>query len=116
MSNLAAIFEVVGKHAQAEVFCKRALAIQEMVLGSDHPAVANSLHNPGFLHLSQGQHTLAEPLLKQALAIAEKALGPWGPHVRIVLDVLLELYRKTGRTDDAKPIEAGIRQFREMGW
>jgi tetratricopeptide (TPR) repeat protein len=75
-------------------------------LGSDHPAVAQSLNNLACIYRAQGQYAQAEPLLKRALVIREKALGPNHPDVATVLKNLALLYRATQRTTEAEELEA----------
>ena len=45
LSNLATLYSMQGKYAEAEPLQKRGLAIREKALGPNHPDVANSLHN-----------------------------------------------------------------------
>ncbi len=71
-----ACYRAQGKHAEAEPFYKRALAIREKALGPDHPGVATDLNNLAGLFEAQGKYAEAEPLYKRALAIDQKALGP----------------------------------------
>ena len=64
-----------GRYAEAEPLLKRALAIREQQLGTDHPDTATSLGNLAELYSTQGKYAEAEPLLKRALAIWEQQLG-----------------------------------------
>ena len=45
LNNLAEIYRVQGKYAQAEPLYKRSLKILEKALGKDHPHVANVCEN-----------------------------------------------------------------------
>ena len=72
LNNLAALYQVQGRYAEAEPLFKRSLAIKEKAFGPDHPDVALSLNNLGLLYQNQGRYTDAEPLYKRALAIKEK--------------------------------------------
>ena len=47
----------------------------------------------------------AESLYQQALAIVKKTLGPDHPYVATVLENISELYKETGRMDEAKRVE-----------
>jgi uncharacterized protein YecA (UPF0149 family) len=58
---------------------RRALAIDEMSYGPDHPDVALSLKNLAALLQATKRPTEAEPLMRRALAIAEKIYGPDDP-------------------------------------
>ncbi len=81
LNNLAELYRVQGRYAEAEPLHKRALAIREKALGPEHPDVAQSLNNLALLYPAQGKYAEAEPLHKRALAIWEKALGPEHPNV-----------------------------------
>jgi tetratricopeptide (TPR) repeat protein len=102
--NLALLYRVQGRYADAEPLYKRALAIGEKALGPDHPAVAIRLNNLALLYRVQGRYADAEPLYKRALAIDEKALGPDHPAVAIRLNNLAGLYRAQGHYADAEPL------------
>jgi tetratricopeptide (TPR) repeat protein len=101
--NLALLYRVQGRYADAEPLYKRALAIGEKALGPDHPAVAIRLNNLALLYRVQGRYADAEPLYKRALAIDEKALGPDHPAVAIRLNNLAGLYCAQGHYAEAAP-------------
>ncbi len=67
-----------GKAADPDVvgYADRAQAIQERVLGPDHPEVAQTLQTAGNLFSRRGEYEEAETRLTRALAIREAALGP----------------------------------------
>jgi Tfp pilus assembly protein PilF len=66
-------------YSPARPLFERALAINEKVLGPEHPDTATSLDNlAGVLH-DRGELVGARSLLERALAIREKALGSEHP-------------------------------------
>src|SRR5207244_3763679 len=79
LNNVAELYHDQGNYAQAEPLMKRALAICEQVLGTQHPDTAGSLNNLAELYYAQGNYAQAEPLMKRALAISEQVLGPRHP-------------------------------------
>ena len=81
LNNLASIYFLQGKFAEAEPLYKRSLTIWEKALGPDHPNVAASLNNLAELYYDQGKYSEAEPLFNRSLAIRERALGPDHPNV-----------------------------------
>jgi CHAT domain-containing protein len=89
------------------------LAIYEKALGPDHPDVALSLNNLGYLYNEQGRYAEAEPLYQRSLAIREKALGRDHPYVAQSLNNLAELYRNQGRYADAEPLSRRSVAIRE---
>jgi esterase/lipase superfamily enzyme/Tfp pilus assembly protein PilF len=84
---------------------KRALAIREKALGSEHPEVATSIGSLASLFQAQGHYADTEPLMKRALAINEKALGPEHPTVGNNLNNLARLYWAQGRYAEAEPLQ-----------
>ncbi len=114
LNNLAELYRLQGKYAEAEPLNKRALAIRKRSLGPAHPDVANSLNNLAGLYHQQGKYDEAEPLYKRSLAIVEKALGPEHPHVATSLENYAMLLRKTNREAEAARIEALAKAIRAV--
>ncbi len=75
LNNLAVLYDNQGRYAEAEPLYERALAIQEEVLGAEHPDVAVSLNNLAALYYAQGRYAEAEPLYERALGVGEKVFG-----------------------------------------
>jgi tetratricopeptide (TPR) repeat protein len=69
LNNLAVLYQAQGQYAQAEPLCKRALAMREKALGTDHPNVAQSLENLAALYKATNRAKEAEALKKRAEAI-----------------------------------------------
>jgi tetratricopeptide (TPR) repeat protein len=90
------------------------LAIRENALGPDHPDVATSLNNLGFLYDAQGQYAQGEPLYERSLAIDEKALGPDHPKVATGLENMAALYRATERGKEAAELEQRAAEIRAI--
>jgi len=61
--------------------------------------------NAAEVYQAQGRYAEAEPLYQWALAIVKKTLGPDHPYVATVLENISELYKETGRMDEAKRVE-----------
>ncbi|MHC4592394.1 MAG: tetratricopeptide repeat protein, partial [Planctomycetota bacterium] len=96
--------EAQEKLAEAEPLYRRALTIQEKVLGPEHPRVATSLNNLAVLYGELGRHEEAEPLYKRSLAIKEKALGPEHPDVAASLNNLAMFYYSQADYPQAEPL------------
>ena len=99
LSRLAELYRAQGKHAEAQPFYWRSLAIFEKAGGSHHLNMATSLSNLAFFHHTQGQYAQAEPLYKRALAIFETSGGADHPNAKLSLDNLAKLYRATDQLD-----------------
>ena len=93
-----------GYHDQAEPKLLRVLSMREKALGPDHPDVALTLHNLGFIYNAQDRYAEAEPLLRRALAIRETVLGPQHLEVALTLNSLAFTYRVQSRYDEAEPL------------
>ena len=100
LGNLGALYYSEGRYAEAETLDKRALAINEKLLGPD----AARLNNLGTLYRVQGRYAEAEPLFKRALAINEKARLSDQLVVAVNLNNLGLLYRLQGRYAEALPL------------
>ena len=94
----------IGCSGEAEPLFKRALAINEKALGSEHPDVGRDLNELALLYQAQRRDAEAEPLYKRALAIYEKALGPGHPELGTTLNNLAKLYGAQGRYAEAEPL------------
>src|SRR5256712_11563527 len=77
-----------GKFSEAVPLVQRALAIQEKILGPEHPDVAASLDNLAGLYRDQGKYAEAELLYRRAAAGREEGLGAEEPGVGAGLDNL----------------------------
>jgi tetratricopeptide (TPR) repeat protein len=82
--------------AQARPLYERALAIDEMALGPEHPDTADSLENLAGLLYLQGDLVGARPFFERALAIREKALGSEHPETATSLNNLALLLQAEG--------------------
>ncbi|CAN0457881.1 unnamed protein product, partial [Scytosiphon promiscuus] len=74
---------IQGKYTEAEPLYARCQAIEDKVLGPEHPSVAATLNNrAGALSpVFPGRCEEVEPLNERCLAIEEKVYGPDHPEV-----------------------------------
>ena len=91
LNNLALLYQLQGRFADAEPLHRRSLVIMEKALGRDHPMIGTVLSNLPVLYDVQGRYAEAEQLYQQSLAITEKALGRDHPMVGTVLGNLAAL-------------------------
>jgi tetratricopeptide (TPR) repeat protein len=71
VSNLALVFDILGRPADAEPLYRRALQIHEKAFGPDNPLVAADAESLAVLYFRQRQYAKAEPLFERALHIQE---------------------------------------------
>jgi len=76
LNNLAVLRQVQGEHAAARPLHERALAINEKVLGPEHPDTVTSLNNLALLLQAQGDLAAARPFYERALAIPREGARP----------------------------------------
>lgn len=113
LSNLAELYRIQGRYAEAEDFNERALAIWQKNLGNtDDPNVAQALNSLALTYGAQGKSSQAEPLFKRSLAIREKVLGPEHPTVAESLENYGALLRKSNRESEAVPLEERAKAIR----
>ncbi len=108
--NLAMLYYLQGKYADAEPLLHRSLAIMEKA-DPEHIETSAILEQLAGLCEVQGRYAATELILQRSLAIRERALGPDHPHVANVLKHLAVLYEKIGKKDEAKRLEERLKQF-----
>ncbi len=72
LNNLAEVYRLEGRYAEAEPLFKRALAIFEKALGPEHPNVATGLENYAALLRKTGRADEATEMEACAKAIRAK--------------------------------------------
>jgi tetratricopeptide (TPR) repeat protein len=75
LNQLGLLLKTKSLHVQAELFYRRALAMDEASLGPDHPAVARDLNNLALLLQATNRLAEAERSMRRALAIDEASFG-----------------------------------------
>ncbi|GHO76464.1 tetratricopeptide repeat protein [Ktedonobacter sp. SOSP1-85] len=103
-------------YIEAERLHKRALAIREQKLGSQHLTTAISLNNLALCYRGQRRDAEAEPLLERVLVIREQNLDP--THVAIVISInnLARLYQDQGRYKEAEALFGRIFEIYQQGF
>jgi tetratricopeptide (TPR) repeat protein len=94
----------LAEYRAAEPLYRRALEIQEQILGPEHPDTATSLNNLAILLDAQGKLAAAEPLYRRTLEIQEKVLGPEHPDTATSLNELASLLQAQGKLVEAEPL------------
>lgn len=93
-----------GQHKKAEPLLRRALQLDEIIFGANHPRVAIALNNLATLLNETNRVAEAEPLLRRALLIDENNYGPNDPNVSIALNNLATLLQANDRLDEAESL------------
>lgn len=82
MRDLANLYQVQGKYAEAERLLTRALEIRRRIQGEQHPDTTNTLASLGEVRLRQQRYSEAEVLLRSALLTYEKTATDTWPRYR----------------------------------
>lgn len=82
LNNLAMLLAAKGDYQAAEPLYRRAILIQQKLLGPEDPQTAMSLSNLAVLIQAKGQYAEAEQLFRDVLSIRERALGTVSSPVR----------------------------------
>src|SRR5262249_19042579 len=104
LHNLAELYRVLGRFAEAVPLYRRDLAITEKSLGPTHHSVGATLNSLGVLYRALGRYTEAEELCKRSIVIYENALGTEHPRVASSLNSLALLYESQGRNGEAEAL------------
>lgn len=107
----AEISGILGNDDLAEEYYLRALAVQELALGPNHPEVASSLSNYGAYLLLHQDIEQGEALLHRALEIRQKVLGSDHPETA---DSLVCLAAISWRKKNYKEAEDQYQQALEI--
>ncbi|RUS70339.1 hypothetical protein EGW08_021900, partial [Elysia chlorotica] len=83
---------------------RRALQLEELVIGPDSADVARSLNELGVLYYLQNNADVAESYFKRSLEMRESILGPDHPDVASSLNNLAALYNDRKLYDTAEPL------------
>jgi len=109
LTNLAEVYRVQAKYAQATPHLKRLVEISEEVFGSNHPNVAAHLNNLAGNFRTQGMLTEAEPLYKRSLDIWEKNLGRDSSLVLFAVKNYVDILQEMGRTAEAERYQSHLK-------
>lgn len=103
LNNLAVVLLAEARYSEAEPLFTRAISINEITLGADHPLLIIQLSNLAALFEAQGKYTQAESLYRRALAIDEKVLeSGYHPEVGNLFNNLAGLYEKQSKYAEAE--------------
>lgn len=103
-SNSAYVEIAKGRFAAARADLERALALEKEHLPTEHPDIASTLNNIGFVLTPLGQFDEAIKAYQQSLAIHEAVEGPRHPNTATSAHNLAVTYRELGRLEDARAL------------
>ena len=120
LTNLGRFRHFHHQYAEAEALYKRALAVHESVQGPDRNdfAIANALHDLAVAYRDQEQYSKALECVKRELDIWDGKFGTDYPLALPIIDMYVEMARRTGDARKAESLDARaqrIRAARESG-
>ena len=110
-NDLAQLLHETNRLAEAEPLMRRALDLDEFVLGKNHPTAARDLNNLSALLQATNQFDEAEKMVRRALQIDEAAFGKHHSTFSRSLNNLAHILVVTRRFEEA---EAVLRQALEV--
>ncbi|XOV89061.1 MAG: CHAT domain-containing protein [Pseudomonadota bacterium] len=102
--ELGAIYQALGRLAEAEATFEEAFAGLMETYGAMHPSTLVATNNLGQIKESIGLYDEAEPILEMALANLEAALGPAHPDTLRARNNLALLHESQGNFREAEPL------------
>jgi CHAT domain-containing protein/tetratricopeptide (TPR) repeat protein len=102
--NLAAVFSVQGKYADAEIHALDALNMRKRMLKKDHLDICHSLNGLASLNKAQGRYTDAEKLFRDALDMANRLFRGDHPELATIMHNLADLYIGLGKYSEAETL------------
>lgn len=109
LDSLALVRRGLGRVAEAKAGHRDALLIWEAAGGGGSPEVARCLTHLATLYLSERCYEEAELLLLRAVAEWESSPNPHDLYAVITLSCCGDLYRSTGRGEEARGVEAAAK-------
>ncbi len=114
-STLVAVYRHIdGADCDAEPIFRQQLEMAEAKLGSDHPEVAQCVHNLADLYRTLGRYAEALPLFERALTLMSQINGPAHSSVAFVLTNLAALKLAQGNCSEADQLATHAVQILEI--
>ena len=95
-NNIGYIYNIQNDFTKAIEYHRKALEIDEKVLGTNHPDVAISYKNIGVIYHNQGNYIEALVYIKKALEIEEKVLGTNHSEIAVSYNNIGNVYSDSG--------------------
>jgi len=96
LHNIAFIYSSQGDYPRALEWYQKAIAINEKVLGKEHPDTAAIYNNIAAVYERQGDYPGALECFQKALAISEKVLGKEHPDTATTYNNIAAVYERQG--------------------
>lgn len=104
LAHLAVALGHLGKNDEKLAALRRALAVQEKLLGPQHPLLGEIIERLADVLADRGEYAESESMYRRALALRESGLGPTDPRIAESLADLALLLHETERSLAALPL------------
>lgn len=111
--TLAAIYQKQKRVAEAEKMLFKSLDIAQHASGSNPPRLAQTQMQLGVFYEEQNKFSTAAEYYEKALQIRRKTFAASGLYVIDSMENLARVYRKMGRTELSRKIEAQLQEMRQ---
>jgi tetratricopeptide (TPR) repeat protein len=113
LDTIGNVYRSLGMYDRAAAPLQAAYDLRRHERGDDHPDVAASLHNLGWLRHDQGDYEAAKAHYLQALALRLKHFGPESEPVAATEFNLAWALTENGEHDEAEPLFLDVIRIRE---
>jgi nucleoside phosphorylase/tetratricopeptide (TPR) repeat protein len=104
---------MLGKYQAAELEYRRAIQLEEKLLGKDNPDTLIGINSLAYILSSQGRHEEAEQMYREVLKEREKTLGKDHPDILTSMNSLALILFNLGKHKDAMQMHQQILKQRE---
>ena len=112
MTNLAIVYDDLGRPADALALKEEVLRRRRATLGREHPSTLGSMNNLAVSYARLGRVADAMALIEETLAIQKARLGPDHPDTLSSLNNLANTYAALGRTAEALALREQLYRLR----
>jgi tetratricopeptide (TPR) repeat protein len=113
MSNLAATYAEIGRHAEAVRLCEETLALEMAKYGPEHTDTLGSVGNLAYLYSYVGRHDDALALVEPIMERWKITLGPEHPDTLGMMNNVATEYANLGRYVEAVSLHEETLQLRK---
>jgi len=110
LRRLGSLYQAQGRHDEAEMVLRRALAWAQTIFGPEHPETAEVFHHLALLQQERDRFDKAAKYYQRALSIFERGLKEDGPGFLRVADLCHDLSRLESRRGNPAAGEPAARR------
>jgi uncharacterized low-complexity protein len=101
-NNLAATLASQGRCGEAKTMYRETLAVQQRVLGPEHPDTLNTATSLAIAVFTQGKYGESEAMYRETLAVQQRVLGSEHPSTLNTANFLADALKFQGKYGEAE--------------